>query len=98
MSEMSNKNVSNKGMNKAEVYNEGLSPSRCSVVRMRGTGLHQATFQKKWSTQDSICVMTCYYQNQPVVRGYRQRLHGFWKEKRLFQLGEQRLCDQVRMI
>ena len=29
---------------------------------------------------------------------YRQRLHAFWKEKGLFQVGEQRLCDQVRMI
>ena len=44
------------------------------------------------------CVMTCYYQSQPGVRGYRQRLHAFWKEKGLFQAGEQRLCDQVRTI
>ena len=42
--------------------------------------------------------MTCYYQIQPCVRRYRQRLHAFWKEKRLFQAGEQRLCGQVRMI
>ena len=27
--------------------------------------------------------MTCYYQSQPGVRGYRQRLHAFWKEKRV---------------
>ena len=25
-------------------------------------------------------------------------MHDFWKEKGLFQVGEQRLCDQVRMI
>ena len=42
--------------------------------------------------------MTCYYQIQPCVRRHRQRLHAFWKEKRLFQAGEQRLCGQVRMI
>ena len=42
--------------------------------------------------------MTCYYQIQPCVRGHRQRLHAFWKEKRLFQAGGQRLCGQVRMI
>ena len=42
--------------------------------------------------------MTCQYQRQPGMRGYRQRLHAFWKEKGLFQLEEQRLCDQVRMI
>ena len=42
--------------------------------------------------------MPCYYQSQPVVRGYRQKLHAFWKEKRLFQVREKELCDQVRMI
>ena len=42
--------------------------------------------------------MACYYQSQPGVRGYRQRLHAFWKEKGLLQVGEQRLSDQVRMI
>ena len=61
-------------------------------------GRHQVAIRKKWSTQDNICVMTCCYQIQPGVRGYRQRLHAFWKEKGLFQVGEQRLCDQVQMI
>ena len=42
--------------------------------------------------------MACYYQSQSDVRGYRQRLHAFWKEKGLFQVGELRLCDHVRMI
>ena len=42
--------------------------------------------------------MTCYYQTQPSVRGYRRRLHAFWNEKDLFQLGEQRVCDQGRII
>ena len=42
--------------------------------------------------------MKCYYQSQLDLRGYRQRLHAFWKEKGFFQVGEQRLCDQVRMI
>ena len=44
------------------------------------------------------CVMTCYYQSQPGVRGYRQRLHAFWKEKGLFQAGEQRLCDSKERL
>ena len=75
---MPNTNVSNNGVNEAGVYNEGLSPGRCPVVRMRRPGRHQATVRKKWSKQDNICVMTCYYQSQPGVRGYRQRLHAFW--------------------
>ena len=32
------------------------------------------------------------------MRGYSQILHAFWKEKWLFQVGEQRLCGQVQMI
>ena len=36
--------------------------------------------------------------SQPGVRGYRQTLDAFWKGKGLFQVGEQRFCDQVRMI
>ena len=42
--------------------------------------------------------MAHYYQSQPGVRRYRQRLHAFWKEKGLFQAGQQKLCDQVQMI
>ena len=68
------------------------------MVRTRRPSRHKATVQKKWSIQDNICVMTSYYQSQPVVSGYRQRLYVFWKEKGLFQAGEQRFCDQVRMI
>ena len=60
-----------------------------------GPDRHQAPARKKWSTQDNICVMTCYYQNRPGVRGYRQRLHAFWEEKGFFQVGEQRLYDRV---
>ena len=54
--------------------------------------------QEKWLTHDNICLMTCYYQSQPGVRGYRQRLHAFWNEKGFLQLGEQSLCDQAGMI
>ena len=73
-------------------------PGTCPMVRTCRSCLHQATLQKRWLTQDNICVMTCYYQSHPGLRGYRQRLHTSWKEKGLFQVGEQRLCDQVQMI
>ena len=72
MSEMFNTNVSNNNVNEAGMYNEGLSPGRCPVVRTCRPGRHQTTLQKKWSTQDNICVIKCYYQSQPDVRGYRQ--------------------------
>ena len=86
MNETSITNVSNNGVNEAGVYDESLWPGRCPVVRMRWSGSHQATVRKTWSTQDNICVMTCYYQSQPGVRGYRQISHVFWKENKLFQV------------
>ena len=85
---MSTANVSNDGVNEAGVFNEGFSPVSCLVVCMRRHCRDQATVQKKWSTQSNICVMTWYYQSQPCVTGYRQRLHAFWKEKWSFQVGE----------
>ena len=47
MSEMSNTNVSNNGVNEAGVYNESLSPGRCHMVRMHGLDRHQVVARKK---------------------------------------------------
>ena len=58
---------------------------------------HPAAACKKWLIRDNNCLMTCQYQSQPGLRGYRLRFHAFWKEERLFQV-EQRLCDQVGII
>ena len=85
-------------MNDAIVSNEGLSLGRSPVIRMPEPGRRQATVQKKWLTQEITCEMTCYYQSQPGEKGYRYRLPAFWGKKGFFQVGEQRLCDQVRMI
>ena len=77
MSKMPNTNISNKDVNDAGVYDKGLSPSRCTVVRTHRPGHHQATVQKRWSTQDNVCVITCQYESQSGVRVYRQRLYAF---------------------
>ncbi|XP_047475423.1 uncharacterized protein LOC125029527 [Penaeus chinensis] len=96
---MSNTNVSNNDVNEAGTnLGEGLTSGRCPADRARGLGRHKATVRKKWSTQDNICVMTCYYESQPEVRGYRQRLYAIWNENGMAEVTEQRLCDQVRMI
>lgn len=42
--------------------------------------------------------MTCYYQSHPGERGYRHGLDAFWAEKGLFEVGEHRFYDQVKMI
>ena len=56
MSEMSNTNVSNNDINKTGVYNEGLSPTRCPVVRTSQPGRQQATAtQKVVNTKQYLC-------------------------------------------
>ena len=42
--------------------------SNNDMVRTRGPGLHKATVHKECSTQDNICVITCYYQTQDIDR------------------------------
>ena len=54
--------------------------------------------EKKWSTQENIYVMKCYYESKPEEMGYRKRLLSIREGKGLFNVSKQRLCDQVRQI
>ena len=92
-----NRDISENGVNEARVDNAGLSPGRCPVDRARGSGRHHATVREK-STQEDISVMKCYYESKPDEMGYRKRLLDIWEGKGLFNVSEQRLCDQVRQI
>ena len=47
MSEMSNQNFENNGVNRAEPVGEGSSLGRCSLVRQWGTGRHPTTVRTK---------------------------------------------------
>ena len=53
---------------------------------------------RKWTKEELIAVMKCYYRSEPRVLGYRRRLHQLWSERELFDASEQRLSDQVRAI
>ena len=83
---------------------ESATSGRCPMGEQRGPGRHPATARKGWSKEMNIAVMECYYLSNPVydngkpVRGYRRRMHGFWKERQSFNITEQRLCDQARLI
>ena len=60
--------------------------------------------KKKWNKELNVTVMECYYLSNPVdendrpIRGYRQRMHRVWREKGMFEIKEQNLCDQARAI
>ena len=48
--------------------------------------------------------MECFFRSKPFdddgkpIRGYRQRMMQEWKEHGVFEITEQRLCDQRRAI
>ena len=83
---------------------ESATSGRCPMGEQRGPGRHPATARTGWSKEMNIAVMECYYLSNPVddngkpVRGYRQRMHSFWKERQSFNITEQRLCGQARLI
>ena len=94
-------------MNGTGSVSEGLSSSRCSVEQQHMPGRNHATSvitRMKWTKEVNVAVMECFYLSKPFteegkpIRGYRQRMHRIWKERELFSVSEQRLCDQARMI
>ena len=104
MSEMSNQNSENNGVNRAGPVGEGSSPSRCSLVRQWGHGRHPTTVRTKWSRNVNKIVMDCFFRSKTfdddgkTIRGYRQLMMQEWKEHGVFEITEQRLCDQARAI
>ena len=43
-------------------------------------------------------VMRCFYQRDPTRRGYRKRMIAIWRDKETFEITEQRLVDQAKVI
>ena len=54
--------------------------------------------REKWSMSDILCLMKCYYQSNPDLRGYRKRMNSLWIENGGFDATEQHLCDQARNV
>ena len=104
ISEMLNQNSGDNGVNRTGPLREGSSPGRCSLVRQRGPGRHPATVRTKWSKTVNMIVMECFFRSRPFddegkpIRGYRQRMMQEWKKHGVFEISEQRLCDQARVI
>ena len=101
---MSNQTFRDNGVNRTGPLGEGSSPGRCSPVRQRGPGRHPATVRTKWSKNVNKVVMECYFRSKPFddegkpIRGYRQLMMKEWEEHGVFEITEQRLCDQARAI
>ena len=106
MSEMSNQMETDNGVNDTGTNVEGVTPGREPIVQQDGPGRQPATARSRirWSKEINKVVMECYYLSKPVdengrpVRGYRRRFYNFWRERDIFPVSEQRLCDQQRAI
>ena len=74
------------------------------LSRFRGPGRHPTTVRTKWSKDVNKVVMECFFRSKPFdvegkpIRGYRQRMMREWRERGVFDVTEQRVCDQARMI
>ena len=55
-------------------------------------------FSKRSGIIGIFALLTIVLIKEGPIRGHRQRIHRKWKERLLFPVTEQRLCDQVRMI
>ena len=94
MSEMSNQNSENNGVNRTGPVGEGSSPRRCSLVRQREPGRYHTTVRTKWSKNVNKIAMECFFRIKPFyddgkpIRGYRQRMMREWKEPRVFEITE----------
>jgi len=51
-----------------------------------------------WTKELNKIVMWCYFKSDPKRRGFRKRMLDIWKEKGLFELTEQKLAGQARVI
>ena len=99
MQQMSSTENENNGVNGTGSSNgEGVSLGRSSTVEQRGPGRQQATARRKWTTQDNVCVMKCYYMSDPDKRGYRKQMYSIWRTEGSFEATEQRIVDQVKNI
>ena len=59
---------------------------------------NQKAVRQLWSKEMNKLVMSCFYRSDPTKRGYRKRMIAIWREIGAFEINEQRLADQARVI
>ena len=101
---MLNQIFENNGANGTGTPCEGPSPGRCFPAQQRGPERHPATARVKWNGEVNKVVMECFYRSKlfdkegKPIRGYRKRMFREWRERRMFESTEQRVCDHARAI
>ena len=54
--------------------------------------------RRRWTKEVSKLVMRCFYKSDPTRTGYRKQMIALWRDIGTFEITEQRLVDQVRVI
>ena len=54
--------------------------------------------RRRWTKEENKLVMRCFYQSDPTRRGYRKRTIAIWREIGTFEITEQRLADQAKVV
>ena len=103
MSEMSNQEIEENGVNGAGTHQgEGVAPGRQGVPDPAPAGRHHDTGRtsrrRKWEKEVNKIVIECWIRSEPTKRKYRQRMKQIWDEIGVFDMTEQRLADQARQI
>lgn len=100
---MNQEHISGNNANGAGTYiGEGPSFGRCPMDEQRRPGCYSATANRKgerinWRLFNKV-LMECCYKSELERRGFMKRMKRNWGDKGLFEVPEQRLLDQVRVI
>ena len=101
MSEMSQINNPNNGVNGSGTLVEAEAPGRGPVATQSCPDRHQATADRRrvhWTKELNKLVMKCCLKSDPSKRGYRKRMLAIWNEIGVFETTEQQLAGQVLCI
>ena len=92
MSEMSQINNPNNGVNGSGTLGEAVAPGRGPVATHNCPDCHQATADRRrrvhWTKEMNKLVMKCYLKSDPSKRGYRKRMLAIWNEIGVFETTE----------
>ena len=99
---LSTKSKLNNSMNEARASSEGFLHSRCPISEEDWPGQHQTTAdrrttRRKWSQEENIVVMQCYYRSEYGRNGCTNRMHVIWNEMGMFNVTEQDFVDRAKV-
>ena len=54
--------------------------------------------RRRWTKKVNKLEMRCFYQSDSTRRQYQKRMINIWREMGAFEITEQRLIDQVKVV